>query len=252
MCAGEPLSTASTASEFWVYPRVCGGTSKARRGRSGRKGLSPCVRGNRCCRPWRSSRRRSIPVCAGEPSVNNCTPVASPVYPRVCGGTPHGQIGSASWTGLSPCVRGNLGAASHRRAGPRSIPVCAGEPGPNDLVSAWSEVYPRVCGGTPITGARLSASSGLSPCVRGNPQEAVVGVGGVRSIPVCAGEPDGGDSPGDQRGVYPRVCGGTDVVHNLLFASEGLSPCVRGNPIALDLLNRNVGSIPVCAGEPST
>ena len=71
---------------------------------------------------------RSIPACAGEPSVKPANCMVMTVYPRVCGGT------STAWTtriapaGLSPRVRGNLSAWRSDQYSARSIPACAGEP----------------------------------------------------------------------------------------------------------------------------
>ena len=90
-----------------VYPRVCGGTPVSPAGYTDDQGLSPRVRGNRPLVERTVPRERSIPACAGEPSVNSLTVVVLLVYPRVCGGTiacpPHPRTGE----GLSPRVRGN-------------------------------------------------------------------------------------------------------------------------------------------------
>ena len=52
------------------------------------------------------------------------------VYPRVCGGTV-GQPSATNWhLGLSPRVRGNRGHIFFWHHIKRSIPACAGEPGP--------------------------------------------------------------------------------------------------------------------------
>ena len=67
-CAGEPGYPPKGRTKETVYPRVCGGTSKARaRGRY-ISGLSPRVRGNRELDPPRRFVARSIPACAGEPA----------------------------------------------------------------------------------------------------------------------------------------------------------------------------------------
>ena len=71
------------------------------------------------------------------------------------------------------------------------------------------EVYPRVCGGTPLDAERLGPPQGLSPRVRGN-LYVNDGDGLVhRSIPACAGEPSSAASVRTPARVYPRVCGGT-------------------------------------------
>ena len=87
-CAGEPTSASPVAHATRVYPRVCGGTELGQGKHRHVQGLSPRVRGN----PMRWLRRiatwRSIPACAGEPSGASSLRCRSPVYPRVCGGTP--------------------------------------------------------------------------------------------------------------------------------------------------------------------
>ncbi len=54
------------------------------------------------------------------------------------------------------------------------------------------------------------------------------------------------------RRVYPRVCGGTNALLFGTWTDEGLSPRVRGNPVVPGLAAGPVGSIPACAGEPTT
>ena len=50
-------------------------------------------------------------------------------------------------------------------------------------------VYPRACGGTPVTLALAVEYLGLSPRVRGNPADLLAGLLDERSIPARAGEP---------------------------------------------------------------
>ena len=52
--------------------------------------------------------------------------------------------------------------------------------------------------------------------------------------------------------VYPRVCGGTPQFGGCPVMLSGLSPRVRGNHPTTTLGNDLRGSIPACAGEPST
>ena len=72
------------------------------------------------------------------------------VYPRVCGGTYREAADSVEAAGLSPRVRGNQDAAVAMATTTRSIPACAGEPAVDGQSRYDSEVYPRVCGGTPM------------------------------------------------------------------------------------------------------
>ena len=91
--------------------------------------------------------------------------------------------------------------------------------------------------------------AGLSPRVRGKRAGVPVAIARQGSIPACAGEalpqlrPDGG------RGVYPRVCGGSNSFAQGAAVSEGLSPRVRGKPTSAQCHSRLTRSIPACAGE---
>ena len=86
-CAGEPGLHGGSAANGKVYPRVCGGTPMLNGQANRPRGLSPRVRGNHRLPCGLSTRRRSIPACAGEPRCNTSRPWFHGVYPRVCGGT---------------------------------------------------------------------------------------------------------------------------------------------------------------------
>ena len=72
-------------------------------------------------------------------------------------------------------------------------------------------VYPRVCGGTLLRLRAIVAGEGLSPRVRGNPARSLPMMPSAGSIPACAGEPRAPSSIPCASGVYPRVCGGTQL-----------------------------------------
>ena len=127
-CAGEPPAAAPAGCLPWVYPRVCGGTCTRIPLHVRGYGLSPRVRGNRTVAGNRTTARRSIPACAGEPLGRPLFPLGGEVYPRVCGGTFHSQLAPSQRRGLSPRVRGNPPACSPQWTAGRSIPACAGEP----------------------------------------------------------------------------------------------------------------------------
>ena len=112
------------------------------------------------------------------------------------------------------------------------------------------EVYPRVCGGTGQPVARQPGGDALSPCVRGNLHGIGRRVLRLRSIPACAGEPCGCGWSGLPCEVYPRMCGGTYLRGVRQDYRRGLSPRVRGNYIHYRLTEKEIGSIPACAGEP--
>ena len=92
---------------------------------------------------------------------------------------------------------------------------------------------------------------GLSPRVRGNLVLVIDLVPTTRSIPACAGEPRQCQDMGEQRPVYPRVCGGTQLCAMSMTCNEGLSPRVRGNLSCARLSAHSNRSIPACAGEPA-
>ena len=154
--------------------------------------------------------------------------------------------------GLSPRVRGNRvgGVEGDNAAG--SIPACAGEPADSNASRRYKKVYPRVCGGTAGRVAISFRYSGLSPRVRGNHSKSVTPLNWAGSIPACAGEPTGGRRGCPVLRVYPRVCGGTPKPTTAARKHWGLSPRVRGNHPESQHADRSAGSIPACAGEPSS
>ncbi len=233
-----------------VYPRVCGGTREPSALIHPNRGLSPRVRGNLTLGLGPLAAGRSIPACAGEPRGSAPATRRSSVYPRVCGGTLDDGALEALRVGLSPRVRGNRGAAEAQEMWERSIPACAGEPQIASVHRPAPRVYPRVCGGTAGRLATAKRPEGLSPRVRGNPGQSGRDSPAARSIPACAGEPNGMILASSPDSVYPRVCGGTARIHVATFVHQGLSPRVRGNPVALVRFCVRRRSIPACAGEP--
>ena len=251
-CAGEPLSASSLPRRPWVYPRVCGGTVIGRTVGGVETGLSPRVRGNHDPRGIRQPLKGSIPACAGEPGHSVRQGCRIRVYPRVCGGTSSRAARPCCNTGLSPRVRGNHYVRDTGHLSMGSIPACAGEPLASQAPTGQGGVYPRVCGGTDAGTASQSSAQGLSPRVRGNHQRGVYTNVPHGSIPACAGEPMPEQPLSPARRVYPRVCGGTIRGVSTPMSPMGLSPRVRGNLNGSDGRSYFRGSIPACAGEPST
>ena len=228
-CAGEPAPATRRRPPDTVYPRVCGGTSRGLVRLQYRLGLSPRVRGNPNGNIIAPLNSRSIPACAGEPSLSLPIYRSRPVYPRVCGGTPAIAPALASSVGLSPRVRGNPALSGPFVPSVRSIPACAGEPPSLDAGLGGRRVYPRVCGGTLVARTRACTLLGLSPRVRGNPLNTLETNAEARSIPACAGEPAAEPCQARSPKVYPRVCGGTVFSNPDIDRESGLSPRVRGN-----------------------
>ena len=131
----------------------------------------------------------------------------------MCGGTVLSPRSMSGCRGLSPRVRGNPGLRPDLLVSNRSIPACAGEPYEFIWPLVVETVYPRVCGGTCVPTARAGSVAGLSPRVRGNPHPYPKRIPPLGSIPACAGEPKPRIVEGRHRGVYPRVCGGTQTSH---------------------------------------
>ena len=168
-CAGEPLVSLAELLLLSVYPRVCGGTGAQWMSSAYLIGLSPRVRGNRCKIVRGAPPQRSIPACAGEPSLHPASHRQRQVYPRVCGGTTVLKYKEQFDEGLSPRVRGNPIRLTYGCTITRSIPACAG--------------------GTLRDVAPTRSASGLSPRVRGNRFDISIFSVAERSIPACAGEP---------------------------------------------------------------
>ena len=248
--AGEPLRPCPTAGARSVYPRECGGTNPIGAVVTVIGGLSPRVRGNRVADRVLGPAPGSIPASAGEPAYAQGVRNWRKVYPRECGGTMTTSRHRYSASGLSPRVRGNPPFRVLRQGHLGSIPASAGEPIPAASGGSSPEVYPRECGGTAGAARAGSASTGLSPRVRGNR--------GLRrrlfddsgSIPASAGEPPATARAWSRSRVYPRECGGTQAAPAAMRLAEGLSPRVRGNLQLGQPVADGRGSIPASAGEP--
>ena len=94
-------------------------------------------------------------------------------------------------------------------------------------------------------------SRGLSPRVRGNRRHDRRRRRRRRSIPARAGEPPSAWASARRTGVYPRACGGTNVLGADGIMPLGLSPRVRGNLSMMFDDPSAAGSIPARAGEPA-
>ena len=171
----------------------------------------------------------SIPAWAGEPSRVKGISHGSAVYPRVGGGTFFCLLTQSVFWGLSPRGRGNPTWSSNNGDNRRSIPAWAGEP-PEARRSQWRRpVYPRVGGGTVLTGWSHYHYFGLSPRGRGNHLTRCEKRFLHRSIPAWAGEPSARATKKAPARVYPRVGGGTLSLASASGYPWGLSPRGRGN-----------------------
>ncbi len=187
--AGEPSPGRTRTARPRVYPRACGGTLSVSRLPSPSRGLSPRVRGNFAVALQDDGFCGSIPARAGEPRRIEARRSRWRVYPRACGGTECGHLARLPFSGLSPRVRGNLGADAMSLHCMGSIPARAGEPGIGVQLYELLGVYTRACGGTTFGRFPDDQLTGLYPRVRGNLFIKANRRPGSGSIPARAGEP---------------------------------------------------------------
>ena len=191
-----------------------------------------------------------IPACAGQPLPGQYQQRSQGAYPRVCGATQPTLEVRPGYQGLSPRVRGNLGAVGTqlRHAGP--IPACAGQPAKAATRLQLYRAYPRVCGATCVAAACTWLQRGLSPRVRGNLRQGNGWWHIQGPIPACAGQPQPSARHKKSPRAYPRVCGATSSFGMSSLHPKGLSPRVRGNRSRRLVAAPGRGPIPACAGQP--
>ncbi len=107
-------------------------------------------------------------------------------------------------------------------------------------------------GGTGFPELMTALCVGLSPHARGNPANRSGYVGNAGSIPACAGEPLIFFLRQPDKRVYPRMRGGTGYFQLKDTLVVGLSPHARGNLGGFPVREPAGGSIPACAGEPTS
>ena len=251
-CAGKPGAWARWRRPSRVHPRVCGEAAALDAQRVGEPGPSPRVRGSLIQLRHRVQRRGSIPACAGKPGTPKAWGRSPRVHPRVCGEATTKTLAASKVVGPSPRVRGSPEVARHRMLEHGSIPACAGKPASSSAPRRGSRVHPRVCGEAYSSLGGLSSAQGPSPRVRGSRTRSTPVITAMRSIPACAGKPPdrGGRGGGDR--VHPRVCGEARTVTSESRAQLGPSPRVRGSRADVAEGGARHGSIPACAGKPTS
>ncbi len=173
------------------------------------------------------------------------------VYPRACGGAAWARLADMKIWGLSPRMRGSRLGDPRQHPAVGSIPAHAGEPASGSCCCRRGWVYPRACGGALLTMLRLDGIEGLSPRMRGSPVVDLTAVEVFGSIPAHAGEPCRRLPASRPTRVYPRACGGAEIVQLLRIRELGLSPRMRGSLTRPINGRERLGSIPAHAGEPS-
>ena len=250
--AGERVPSLRHVISPWVYPRACGGTrgSFFSFGDFGDfRGLSPRLRGNASMARRYVYPQGSIPALAGERGIITPSLVLTGVYPRACGGTDRVPILVRSVQGLSPRLRGNARSSSYSGCAGGSIPALAGERITSLQLDRILQVYPRACGGTASMYNFGFGFKGLSPRLRGNAGLTLNAGNWKRSIPALAGERTDATHWLVTCGVYPRACGGTGEVIDMIGLLVGLSPRLRGNAPIWPEYEFPMRSIPALAGE---
>ena len=168
----------------------------------------------------------------------------------MCGATRKKARNRAGGLGLSPRVWGNRKSVALPAFSSRSIPTCVGQPSSWRFHNRLAKVYPHVCGATVRGIAAGMGAGGLSPRVWGNLSSRYLRQAQIRSIPTCVGQPENGRLYVEADEVYPHVCGATVEATDKAGKAIGLSPRVWGNRDAPANLQRIVGSIPTCVGQP--
>ena len=154
--------------------------------------------------------------------------------------------------GPSPRVRGSRRRVFVCDTAVGSIPACAGKPAGRGCPSGRPGVHPRVCGEARHDLADDPHDPGPSPRVRGSLSDVRFRLEQPRSIPACAGKPGLPPRSVCIHRVHPRVCGEAIYGRIACHPSVGPSPRVRGSqsrPLAVPAV---LGSIPACAGKPSS
>ena len=251
-CAGNPPITLATVGRSRVHPRVCGESEPGSEVRQPEQGPSPRVRGIHAPGAPAYLPLGSIPACAGNPAHPQLQSEAKRVHPRVCGESHPMHREPSPGEGPSPRVRGIPGCDGERGRGVGSIPACAGNPAPTPRTLRSPGVHPRVCGESSRPSPGRPSRRGPSPRVRGIHVRRERDQVASGSIPACAGNPSPRMPASTAIWVHPRVCGESPVESGDRVYMSGPSPRVRGILLRTVPCLTHLGSIPACAGNPST
>ena len=248
--AGQPSAHRAAAGAPRAYPRTCGAATGIHAGLWREGGLSPHLRGSRCRMAPVPGRCGPIPAPAGQPNSKLYDKSDARAYPRTCGAAPDRHRRAGDDQGLSPHLRGSR--ERHRAAGPLQgpIPAPAGQPASGSRRRKGWGAYPRTCGAACPCSRHSPTSRGLSPHLRGSPQDVASNGLNDGPIPAPAGQPIWTRSDGTPRGAYPRTCGAAPCYSLDRSCTVGLSPHLRGSRCGGEGGADPLGPIPAPAGQP--
>ena len=173
-------------------------------------------------------RPRIIPARAGPTDRSECISTMRSDHPRSCGANGHAGRHGRRLAGSSPLVRGQPDGAGDASRQTRIIPARAG---PTHIVRPTIQGladHPRSCGANSSSSRTTPPNCGSSPLVRGQRDDTVRPVLGVRIIPARAGP------------TSPKI-----VSYD---PPDGSSPLVRGQPVRIARRFNATRIIPARAG----
>ena len=213
------------------------------------KGRSPRVRGRPPPHLWPNLIPRTIPACAGKTAGGRCHIRIHEDDPRVCGEDAVNTGRADRRKGRSPRVRGRPPPSTSVRAGPGTIPACAGKTEAGEIPTAKARDDPRVCGEDAPKTDYLVLGLGRSPRVRGRLSHLGTEADLDGTIPACAGKTVLIEVSPCALKDDPRVCGEDGSETRVQQDYPGRSPRVRGRRQLGEHGRQWVRTIPACAGK---
>ena len=162
------------------------------------------------------------------------------------------KANSAADKGSSPHARGALQPVRAGRHGPGIIPACAGSTWRSLTRGLLSRDHPRMRGEHAMPRSFESILRGSSPHARGARRRYRGRPRRPGIIPACAGSTAAGRPSTPSRWDHPRMRGEHNSRSALPVCHRGSSPHARGARTVCDLVVRNGGIIPACAGSTLT
>ena len=226
--AGNGNKTNAGACRHPVHPRACGERGSPAKGKEGKDGSSPRVRGTGRPDRYGDGGNRFIPARAGNGQCPSACRTARSVHPRACGERLVVSPQRRARGGSSPRVRGTARNNGLGRQRQRFIPARAGNGSPARRVPSLSAVHPRACGERARIAKRTGSCCGSSPRVRGTDHPLLRNIHHSRFIPARAGNGTASRILSSREPVHPRACGERNTMTDSLHQEDGSSPRVRG------------------------